>query len=68
MTVIDVRWTPNHNEVLVLCNCGNSFWHSTRISLGYCHWCGRAELWHGMWPKPEEGPWSEPEMVIHVHT
>lgn len=62
MTVIDAYWTPHVNHIRVVCDCGQLFDHQTRISLARCPRCGRAELWHGIYPKDDTGPWSEPVM------
>ena len=66
MTLLDVYWTPHVNHLRIACDCGATLDHPSRVSLVRCPVCGRAELWHGIEPRPEAGPWSEPVMASAV--
>jgi hypothetical protein len=68
MTVLDVRWTPKVNILLIQCDCGNRFLHLSNYSAAKCDMCDRMELWHGIDPKPETGIWSIPQMRIELLT
>ena len=66
MTLIDVIWTPEVNLLAVNCLCGLFFFWPSNYSVVRCPACRREKLWHGVDPKPEEGPWSLPEMENKV--
>jgi predicted RNA-binding Zn-ribbon protein involved in translation (DUF1610 family) len=68
MTLLDVYWTPHVNHLRIACDCGATLDHPSRVSLVRCPVCGRAELWHGIEPRPEAGPWSEPVMASAVQS
>ena len=64
MKLIDVYWTPVVNRFVVLCDCGITLDHPSRVSLVVCPKCGRRELTHGVEPRPRSGIWSEPVMEL----
>lgn len=62
MKLIDAYWTPGVNHLWVACDCGALLNHPSKVSLCQCPKCGRAELWHGIDPRPASGPYSESVM------
>jgi hypothetical protein len=64
MTLVDVKWAPFGNVLIVRCDCGGLMSQMARYSVVHCPNCHREELWHSIDPKPKEGPWSLPEMKI----
>jgi hypothetical protein len=62
MVLFDVYWTPEVNRLRIRCDCSALIDHPSRFSLVRCPRCHRAELWHAIEPRPNDGPWSEPVM------
>jgi len=62
MRLIDAYWAHPVNRLWVHCDCGELLNHPSNVSLCQCPKCDRAELWHGIDPKPKSGIWSEPVM------
>lgn len=44
MKVIDIKWTPNVNKLIILCDCGKKFEHRLDRWWVRCKVCGRKQI------------------------